>query len=141
MGACPERLMKRTVEYLEKELPFYSVRGISISVRPRPSLTQVCSEVRKPLRDSPSDSCCCCCVASVVSDSMTPGTAAQQAPVPGILQARALERAAIPFPTDNCNRNSSNHLGPPTPQQGWALGGRGFLRAPPSGGVLQTAHR
>ena len=40
---------------------------------------------------------CCCYVTSVVSDSVTPQTAAHQAPVCGILQARILRWVAISF--------------------------------------------
>ena len=43
--------------------------------------------------------CCCCCrVASVASDSVRPHSRQPtRLPVPGLLQARALERAAAPF--------------------------------------------
>ena len=41
---------------------------------------------------------CCCCVASVVSDSVQPQRwQPARLPVPGILQARTLELAAISF--------------------------------------------
>ena len=42
--------------------------------------------------------CCCCCVASVMSDSVGPHRwQPTRLPVPGILQARTLERVAISF--------------------------------------------
>ena len=54
-------------------------------------------EARAPQLDS-SPCCCCCCVASVVSISVGPHRWQPTGPpVPGILQARTLERVAICF--------------------------------------------